>query len=135
MTPPFVPTRRTSLLVQTGDGGEHLFFVLTDPYGDPPAVLMANASSVPRKYVPYDKTCILDRKDHDFFDRPSYIAYSFAEIVPVQRIAQKVRTREMRVMGAISEECCAQICAGILTSLALPLKCKKFYKAATSTAS
>ncbi len=127
----YIPTRRTSLLVQTGAGERHLFFVLTDPHGDPPAVLMANVSTVPRKYVPYDKTCILDAKDHQFLNRQSYIAYRFAEIVPVQRIAQKVRTGDMKPMGAISEECCARICAGILTSPAVPLKCKTFYGAAT----
>jgi hypothetical protein len=128
----FVPTRRTALLLRTGSE-RHLFFVLTDPHGEPPAVLIANASTVPRKYVPYDKTCILQGSDHRFLDRPSYIAYQFSEIVFVKKIAQGVLTGDMKPMAAISEECCARICAGVLTSPAVPLKCKRFYQAATGS--
>jgi hypothetical protein len=37
-------------------------------------------------------------------------------------------------MKAISEECCARISAGVMKSPAIPLRCRKFYVAATEAA-
>lgn len=106
-----------------------MFFVLTDPHGEPPAVLIANVTSI-RKHVPYDKTCVLDGTEHPFLVHRSYIAYEFAEVMPLAAISRGMKTGEMKIMGAIKEDVCARVCEGVLKSPAIPLKCRKFYETA-----
>ena len=125
----YTPSRRAALLLQTGPGEQdvHLFFVLTDPFGEPPSVLLANATSI-RQNVPYDATCVGDRADHAWLTHPSFIAYRFAVVMLASRVTAGVRSGAMQPMGPISEDTCARICAGVLASPASTPRCKAFYQ-------
>lgn len=91
----FPIARRDAFLIPTGpDLSEdqfHFFVVLTDP-AKHDSVLLVNATTL-HPNVPYDPACILEVGDHAFIRRRSYILYSKARKISLQRLRQLIAAK------------------------------------------
>lgn len=88
--PPNVEAGAT-LLLDT-HGGLHLHIILNHPailqsYGNRPQVVIVSVTTIKPQKVP-DNTVLLNVGDHPFIQRPSYIAYSFADVKEERLVAQ-----------------------------------------------
>ncbi|MBJ7312090.1 hypothetical protein ACFOLJ_04070 [Rugamonas sp. CCM 8940] len=69
----------------------HFFVVLTDP-AKHDSILLVNATTI-YPNVPYDPACILEVGDHSFIRRRSYILYSKARKISLQRLRQLIAAK------------------------------------------
>ncbi|RLJ18234.1 hypothetical protein DJ030_12680 [bacterium endosymbiont of Escarpia laminata] len=67
----------------------HLFFVLSDPVGNPPKVAMVNIST--KRNLPFeDHTVVLQPGDHSFIRHDSFVYYEYARLINVEVVERKV---------------------------------------------
>jgi hypothetical protein len=109
-----------TLLMPTGNAGDHLHIVLNDPrpfdgYGRQPCVLLVNLSSV-RADTPYDNTCVLEPGTHVFVQHRSFIYYRYARIEPEAHILRLVGQGVFKPHEPVSAETLRTIRAGLFDS-------------------
>lgn len=63
----------------------HLNIVISRPFGDPPSVLLVPVTTI-RGIHGEDRTCELDRGDHEFVDHPSCVVFRFTQKIEVSLI-------------------------------------------------
>lgn len=104
---------------------KHLFVVLTEALGDPPAVLMASISSVPTTYT-HDASCELRAGDHSFVTHDSFIRFDLAKIIESEKLIHGVDSGVFIVREPVSEALYARICAGLKVSPNTSVKVRNF---------
>lgn len=91
----------------------HLWFILTDPEGDPPSVVAVMV----RTHVRFtDPTVVLNVTDHPFVKHESSVHYSSARFFSVARIQRALATGRAHLREDMSEALFARVRAGLLES-------------------
>ena len=90
---------------------KHLFFVLTDPRGNPGSVAMVSVQSVIRGVGP-DAACLLYPGDHPFLKRDSFVAYRHGRIEPAQKLADGVRQGILEAREMLNDAVFARVLRG-----------------------
>ena len=104
-------------------GGGHLYFFLTEVFGNPPHTIMMNVTSW-RKGS--DETCILFLGDHPNINKKSIIYYGRAELIGEE--AAKVILRNSPKASPLSQEILVKIQQGLCQSDETPPTVKDFYQ-------
>jgi len=91
----------------------HLWFVLTDPDGDPPRVLAVMLQSVKRHT---EKTRILNCGDHPFVRHPSAIMYGTVRPFTVGKLEEAIGTGSAHWKEDMSPSLLASVREGLLQS-------------------
>jgi hypothetical protein len=65
----------------------HLWVVLTEPYGEPPRVALANLTS---HKDGIDETVVLEAGEHSFIRRKTVVNYAAAQIVSATKLEQLI---------------------------------------------
>ena len=119
--------QRSSFLVNRNNS-KHLFIALTneidDGTGKGKRVLVVNVTT---DYGTRgtDTTCLLSPGDHSFINNQSYIAYRYAELLPLQELL----SQSIRYEGMVDTAVFERICQGVLESKHTPLRVVDFYNA------
>jgi len=88
-------------------------------------VLLVNITTIyPR--IPYDKSCILNPKDHPFLKHPSYVKYSKARIIRVDVIKNGLLANTFKPQDMIDEEVFKRIIEGFRVSSYVSPKILRF---------
>ena len=109
-----------TLLMPSGNAGDHLHIVLNDPqpfagYGQHPCVLLVNLSSV-REDIPYDATCVLEPGAHAFVQQQSFVFYRYARIEQGAHILRLAEQGVFKPHEPMSAETLQEINAGLYDS-------------------
>lgn len=105
------------------DSALHLWFVLTEPYGNPPEVVIVNMTSLREDS---DKTIILNQNDHTLISHPSSISYYYARLAKVQDIEKVINMGSLSKKKSCSQELLMKIRQGLIDSPDTPGDIKKF---------
>lgn len=97
----------------------HLFFVMTDPFGEPPAVITVNISTL-KGIDTEDRTTVLDVGDHPFINRKSYIAYDYARKLNVDIILKRLEKGLIELRDDVEETVFNRILEGLYESRRTP---------------
>lgn len=89
------PHEGATLLMPSGNQGNHLFVLLNNPktfpnYGPNPCVVLVNLSTIYPE-TPHDATCVLQAGCHRFVKRDSYVRYRSARIESAAQLSARVR--------------------------------------------
>lgn len=91
----------------------HLWFVLTDPYGDPPK-LIAVMMRTRTKFT--DDTVVLVSGEHPFVRHDSAVHYSTAQIFSVKSLMKAMRDGRCHVRESVEVALLGRLQQGLLTS-------------------
>jgi len=103
----------------------HLWVVVTEPAGPRGECLIVSISTLRSAH---DQTVPLQRGDHPFIHRPSYVCYRMTRIVRVTELELLVQNGQAEVREPITGELLRLIQDGILASEWTPRKCQRFYE-------
>jgi hypothetical protein len=92
----------------------HLWFVLTDPSGNPPSVVAVMMRTVTRFT---DSTVILQPGDHPFIKHDLAIQYSNAQRFNVERLTRAMHSGRCHLRDTMSPELLDRVRRGLLESL------------------
>lgn len=111
--------RRATILIPGTGGrdnpdGAHLHVVLTDTCKSGYNLLVPICSIKPGRQ--HDRTCLLGVGDHDFLDRPSYVAYYRMLPYGISAIQRHLDAKFFKLRGSIGERVFALICDGVQKS-------------------
>ncbi|MCC6969198.1 MAG: hypothetical protein IT434_03170 [Phycisphaerales bacterium] len=89
--------------------GAHLHFVISDPYMNAERVVVVSVTTLRAQA---DQACVLHPGEHPFIERPSYVFYAKAKILPLAFITRYTtrmepasdRVLERLLEGAASSE-------------------------------
>ena len=109
----YVPSARACLLIPFNDV-PHLFVVLNDPCKDGQCLLVMLSSVKEGK--PHDKTCVLNKGDHEFVDRPTFVVYRLANTVNAKHIGAMVDKKLYVKKQVMKEEAFVKIVQGLHAS-------------------
>jgi len=109
-----------TLLMPSGNEGDHLYIVLNDPqpfenYGRHACVVLVNLSSL-REGVPHDATCVLEPGEHAFVTRKSFVFYRNARIEQENHVLQLVRQGVFKPHEPMPTAVLRRIKAGLFAS-------------------
>lgn len=110
----YLPSRCDTLLIPTGNGGNHLFVVKTDasPQGQH---LLANLTGCrPDRHV--DTTCIVRAGEHPFVRQDSFVLYRAAQLYMTSHLAKMVDGWVYRPGAPASEALTQRILEGFTLS-------------------
>lgn len=109
----YSPYRRACLLIPFHDA-PHLFVVLNDPCKDENClIVMISSIKENRKH---DDTCVLNKGDHEFIVKPSYVVYRLAETALASHISNMVAKRFYTIKQDCSETLYDKIVDGLTAS-------------------
>ena len=104
---------------------DHLHFVVTDPINELVLIVGVTSNSLEEEFA-------LEKGDHEFITRKSYIYYRKAKTVSVdsirRRLKKKPRGRTKTAQGNAKRETIKKVCEGILKSKFTSKRIKNFYK-------
>ena len=117
---PWQPCAGATLLMPSGNAGDHLYIVLNDPrpfegYGQHPCVLLVNLSSV-REGMPYDAACVLAPGEHPFVTHESFVFNRYARIEQVSHVLQLMRQGVYKPQQPMLAEVFQRVKAGLFES-------------------
>lgn len=120
-----------AMLVPSGNSGHHLFITIAGPsviagYGAAPHVVMVCLCTVPDG-VPYDTACVLQPGQHQFVQRPSYLAYRHMRIDPVTHVDQMIAKNVWIPQASCTEAVLQQVIAGVCVSKLTPREFKRLF--------
>jgi hypothetical protein len=123
----YVPSRCDTVMIPTGNVGDHLFVITTDacPAGKH---LLVNLTSV-KQDRHNDLTCILEPGEHPFITQQSYILYRGAQIQGSNRLGAMVDGWVYRSGARASAELTDRILAGFFDSPFTPRFVKNYLAA------
>ena len=114
------PHEGATLLMPSGNQGDHLFVVLNNPktfpgYGPNPCIVLVNLSTMYPEAA-HDPTCILQAGCHRFVKKDSYVRYRSARIESVTQLSAGVRQGLFRPHDPVSAEILALMRTGLHAS-------------------
>jgi len=104
---------RALLLRETHDAKPHLWFVLTDPDGEPPRIVAVMVRSA-RRFT--DPTLVLTIGDHPFVRHESSVHYSSARWFAVQALQKAFHDGHCSVQADMSPTLLARVREGLMKS-------------------
>jgi len=124
------PCAGATLLMPSGNDGDHLYIVLNDPqtfesYGRHACVVLVNLSSV-REGMPYDETCVLEASAHPFVRHRSFVFYRNARVEQESHILQLTQRGLFKPHVPVSVEVFQRIKAGLFDSPHTKREFKRF---------
>lgn len=105
-----------AILIPTGNGKSHLFFVLNDPLPDPPKQVLLISISTYHGRTQEDSTCLLNDGDHEFIKHESYVEYSIGRIATLESVERNIATNYFSKKEPLSEDILQKIIDGIYES-------------------
>ena len=103
----------------------HLWLVITEPFGDPPKVIIVNLTT---QRDGSDTTVVLGAGDHPYVTHPSVVFFADARDVEVNHLERLVALDGSRLHGdPCSDELLTSIRDGLLESSFTPRKIKKLF--------
>lgn len=128
----FIPLPRLTVLVPSGPVHDldrmHLYVVLTPPQqmpdGSAALAWVCVRSLYPDSY--HEPTCVLQRGDHDFIVRPSWVDYARAAIEHVDFIDKGIRNGQLAQKAPMSPVVFQKVFGGLTTSKRTPRMVKDF---------
>lgn len=102
---------------------QHLFFIMTQPHGEPPIVVMVNISTV-RGYRMEDPTVILHPGDHSFIKHDSYVGYGFTRKIRLSVLEKHLEDGKAEMMDPVAEHIFQRVFDGLLQSPHTPQEMK-----------
>lgn len=107
----------------------HLCIAITDPYGDPPGVLIVPVNSHKGQR---DDSCILNEGDHPFIRHKSVVTYALAKHIYVTDLERQesacsgmpAQDRWFIRQQPVSQDVMKRVINGALTSKAIPKRHK-----------
>lgn len=130
----FFVAKRATLLMASGPASDpdkkHLFICLTDSFGVQKETLVVSVSTF-RQGLPADDACKLYAGDHSFIKHVSYIEYSKARIIPVDKLMNGVKLNLFVPKEPLETSVFARVCYGLEQSLMTSPKNREFYQLAT----
>lgn len=91
----------------------HLWFILTDPAGNPPTVVAVCLRSM-RRFA--DETVVLHPGDHPFIRHESFVLYSTARRFRVDRLLRALEHGRCHLKEDMGPELLERVRAGLLAS-------------------
>jgi hypothetical protein len=129
----FLPLPKQTILVPSGPDTDpdrkHLYVILTSPCCDKsgvPSVAMVSFRSVDGD-LPYDTTCVLEKGDHPFVKRPTWVDFGRANIFAVAKLENGIRTGQLIRYEPVSDALFKRVAEGLCTSPMTPPKIVAFY--------
>jgi hypothetical protein len=105
---------RTLLLAEAPHAKQHLWFVLTDPDGDPPQVAAVMLRTV-KSFT--DDTVTLDVGSHPFVRHRSCVHYSTARLFRVTAIIRALSEGQCHLRVDMTDALLQEVRAGVMRSL------------------
>lgn len=108
--------RTAFLLPDTGGSGRayepHLHICVTAPdkEGNVPCVPVGSYEDG------MDKTCLLNKGDHDYLGKPSMIYYGHAKVMRAATIVEKINSKQYEHWEDVKQEVFSRITKGVLSS-------------------
>ena len=110
----YTPYPKSTMLIESGPSGSHLFIVITNICTDGQHLLL-NVSSI-KAGKTYDTACVFQGGEHEFITTPSFIQYRFAERRNANAISKHVETGYIVRKADLDSTYFNFICDGIYTS-------------------
>lgn len=111
-----IGSRTAFLLPNTGGAGRthepHLHICVTAPDKDGKVLCVPVGSYEDGM----DNTCLLNKGDHDYVNKPSMIYYGHAKIMQASTIVQKINGKKYEHWEDVKQEVFARITKGVLSS-------------------
>lgn len=85
---PYLPARCDTVMIPTGEVGDHLFVITTDACPADNHILVNITSIKPGRNV--DATCVVQPGEHPFVVNDSYVVYRSAQLLSAQKIGRMV---------------------------------------------
>lgn len=111
-----------TLLIPSGQQGNHLYIVLNDPMdfnGHPPQSC-ASVCICTIRLGPYDKTCVVAPGEHKFVVDPSYVAYRHTRIDQASHLIGMVTANAVFPHDPVSNELLTRVRLGLRESKQTP---------------
>lgn len=115
---PYSPARCDTVMIPTGDAGDHLFVITTDACPQGKHILVNLTSIKPGRSI--DTTCVVQPGEHPFVVRDSYVVYRSAQMLSAQKIGQMVDSWVYRKGQPATEPLTDKILAGFSASQFTP---------------
>lgn len=126
----FLPRKKACLLMPSGPAidleRKHLFILLCDPVTGQEVVLLATLSSVKEGHW-YDDTCVLERGEHPFITKKSFIDYSMSRIVSSEKLENGVNDGTFIPKDPVDDTVLDRILSGLMESPRTPRNIQNFY--------
>ena len=122
----YIPARCDTLLIPTGDAGDHLFVIATDACSAGQHLLVNFTSIKPGRKI--DNTCIIKAGEHPFVTHDSYVLYRSAQLQPAQRIGRMVDGWMYKTHQPATPQLTDRILSGFETSPFTPRFIEKHLK-------
>ena len=102
---------------------KHLHIVLTEPFGNPPKVILVYVSTCRgRRYE--DRHLILSAGDHPFIKHDSYVVFEQAKRISVAVIEEAIASGRAVMRDDASPDLMARVREKMLTSTRVPMEIK-----------
>lgn len=127
-----MPAKKETLLIPSGPLGDesryHLHIICTNPC---PAQkqLLISVCSCKEGFRHVDGTCILQKHEHPFLSRESFVLYRAATTKDVREITQEIKSGLYIQKGKINGQTFLKIVRGIDKSPLIPRKFVNYYHA------
>lgn len=107
------------------NGGKHLWVALSDPFGDPPGIILVNFTD--ERNTP-DKTVVLN-DGHSYITKPTAVNYPMIRAVDARKLSAAVDADiSIRHRHSCASDLLAKIRKGVFDSPFTPNKYKKLCK-------
>lgn len=120
--------KRGTMLIPSGPSHDperkHLFIICTDPDANGQQLIVSITS---KTNAPYDKTCLLQKHEHDFLDRESYVFYRKAKIVEHSSLINGVDKKIFIPKDDMNSQTFLRIRNGVCKSPQTPRGIKKYF--------
>lgn len=110
---PYAPYRGACLFIPYNDV-PHLFVVLNDPCKDGLCLLVMASSIKQNRH--HDSACLLDKGDHDFITKPTYIVYRIAYQARAVHISGLVEKGYYKIADDASDDLLQRVTQGLFVS-------------------
>lgn len=118
---------QTLLLDLPPGAPKHLHIVLTDPFGNPPKVILVYVSTC-RGRRDEDRHLVLSAGDHPFIKHDSYVVFDQAKRTPVDVIEDFISRGSAVFRDDVSPELMSRLQEKMLTSTRVPIGIKQEYR-------
>lgn len=109
-----------TFLAPSGPSGQHLFVVACGPqqsqsYGSQNQYLVVNFSTI-RESLYYDPACVVQPKEHEFFNSPSFAFYKHADNISEGDLTKKISNGLFQVKQDCSSDLLRKVQIGASNS-------------------
>lgn len=109
-----------TFLAPSGPSGQHLFVITCGPnqteiYGPHNQYLIVNFSTI-REGIYFDPACVIQPKEHEFFNSPSFAFYKYADNISESDLIKKISNGLFQVKQDCSSDLLHKVQVGASNS-------------------